>query len=97
MRHDGPSQITLLGKRLSHEHLHRSNRVSEYNTGSCLLLAQQHHNKHFNATDFNLGDRNLEEEHIGENEALCDELASHYAQHRLKDPDGYFDSDDEEV
>ena len=49
-----------------------------------------------NATDFNPGDINSEEDDIDENEAICDQLAHHYAQHGLKDPEGYFDSDDEE-
>ena len=89
--HPSPPRITLLGERLSYENLHRGNRVSDYNTGPCLLLTQQHHNKHFHATDFNSGDINLEEEYIDESEAICDELARHYAQHGLKDPERYFD------
>lgn len=32
-----------------------------------------------------------------ENDVVCDKLASHYAQYGLKDPVGYFDSEDEEV
>ena len=50
-----------------------------------------------NATDFDPGDINTELDDIDENEAICDELARHYAQHGLKDPEGYFDSADEEV
>ena len=61
------------------------------------MLNQQHHNKIINATDFNPGDINPEEDAVDENEAICDELARHYAQHGLKDPGGYFDSDVEEV
>ena len=50
-----------------------------------------------NATDFDPGDTNLEEDDVDETEALYDDLARHYAQHGLKDPEGYFDSADEEV
>ena len=50
-----------------------------------------------NATDVDPGDINTESDDIDENEAICDELARHYAQHGLKDPEGYFDSADEEV
>ena len=39
----------------------------------------------------------MEESYVDENEAICDELARHYAQHGLKDPEGYFDSEDKEV
>ena len=38
----------------------------------------------------------LEEEYIDETIAICDELARHYAQHGRKDPEGYFDSADDE-
>ena len=75
----------------------RGNRVSEFYNGSCQRLAQERHNKIVDATDFHPGDINLEEEEADENEAICDELVRHYAQHELKDPEGYFDSEDEEV
>ena len=39
----------------------------------------------------------LKEEYLDETGAICDELAHHYAHHGLKDPEGYFDSADEEV
>ena len=42
-------------------------------------------------------DINLNEDEFAENEAIFDELARHYAQHELKGPEGYFDSEDEEV
>ena len=52
-----------------------------------------------NATDFDPGDINSEQNDIDENEAICVELwaSRHYAQNGLKDPEGYFDSADEEV
>ena len=50
-----------------------------------------------NTTDFDPGDINSEQNDIDENEAICNELARHNAQHGLKDSDEYFDSDDEEV
>ena len=64
------SHITPTDCIFSHEHLHRGNRVSEYNTGSCLLRAQRHHNNLINATDYGPGDINLEEDHIDHYEAI---------------------------
>ena len=90
-------KVTLLGGPLSHTHLHRDNCVPKLYNGFCQSLVQQHHNKMFNATDFDPGDTNTESDDIDENEAICDELARHYARHRLEDPEGYFDSADEEV
>ena len=49
------------------------------------------------ATDFDPGDTNSELNDIDETETICDELVRHYAQHGLKDPEGYFDSAYEEV
>ena len=80
--------ITLLGGRLSQIPPRRNNSVSEFYKGSCQRLAQEHHTKILNATDFHPGDINLEENGADENEALSDELARHYAQHELKDPEG---------
>ena len=98
LRHPGPPSITLVGGRLWHEPLVRSKRVSDETiTGSCLSLTQKQHYKNMNATDFDPGDINLEEDDVDETEALYDDLARHYAQHGLKDPEGYFDSADEEV
>ena len=91
------SKVTLLGGPLSHTHLHRGNCVAELHNGFCQSLVQQHHNKMINATDVDPGDINTESDDIDENEAICDELARHYAQHGLMDPEGYFDSADEEV
>ena len=51
-------KVTLLGGPLSHTHLHRGNCVPELHNGSCQTLAQQHHYKMINATDFNPGDIN---------------------------------------
>ena len=90
-------KVTLLGGPLSHAHLHRGNSVPELHNGFCQSLAKQHHNKMINATDFDPGDINTESDHVDEKEAICDELARHYAQHGLKDPEGYFDLADEEV
>ena len=44
-----------------------------------------------------LGDTNYELDDDDETEAICDELARHYALHGLKDLEGYPDSDEEEV
>ena len=90
LHHPGPSKITPLGARTSIC-------IMAIVYPICLSLTQQHYNKHIHATDFNPGDINLEEEDMDYNEAICDELARHCAQHGLKVPEGYFDSDDEEV
>ena len=86
-----------MGGRLSQIPPRQGNCVSECYDGSCQKMVQQHHNKILNATDFHPGDINLRKDKVDENEAICDELARHYAQHELKDPEGYFDSEDEEV
>ena len=86
-----------MGGRLSHRQLHRGNRASAFYGGFRQPLDQQHHYKIIKATDFNLGDINLKDEYLDVTEAICDELARHYAQHGLRDPEGYFDSADEEV
>ena len=89
-------KVTLLGGPLSHTQLHRGNCVPELHNGFCQSLVQQHHNKMINATNFDPGDVNTELGDIDE-KSICDELARHYAQYGLKDPEGYFDSADEEV
>ena len=90
-------KVTLLGGPLSHTHLHRGTCVPELHNGSCQALVQQHHYKMINATDFDPGDTNFELDDTDETEAICDELARHYALHGLKDPEGRPDSADEEV
>lgn len=56
------------------------------------ICGSTNHNKQIKATDFCPGDRNSEENYVEENEAICDELARHYVQYGLKNPEGYFDS-----
>ena len=85
----GYPKVTLLGGRLSHIQFHRGNRVPEFSNGFRQSLDQQYHYKLINATNFHPGDIFSEKDDINENEAICDELASHYAQHGLKDPEGY--------
>ena len=94
MHLQGYPKVTLLGERLSHTPLHRGNRVPEFYNG---FRQQLDYDKSIKATYFNPGDINSEEDDIDENEAICYELARHYAQHGLKDPEGYFDSGDKEV
>ena len=53
--HFGDPRITLLGGLLSQIPPHRGNHVSEFYNGSCQRLAQQHHNKILNVTDFHPG------------------------------------------
>ena len=89
-------KVTLLGGPLSHTHLHRGNCVPELHNGFCQSLVQQRHNKMINAADFDSEDANTELNDTDETEAICDGLAPHYAQDGLKDPEGYFDSADEE-
>ena len=90
-------KVTLLGGPLTHTHLHRGNCVPELHSGSCQLLAHQHHYKLFNATDFDPGDTNSASDDNSETETICDELARHYALHGLKGPEECPDSEDEEV
>ena len=87
----------MLGGRLSQIPPRQGNCVSECYDGSCQKMVQQHHNKILNATDFHPGDTNLEEVEIDDSEPICDELARHYAQHELKDPERCFDPWDKEV
>ena len=89
-------KVTLLGGPLSHT-LHRGNCVPELHGGSCQLLTHQRHYKHFTTTDFDPGDINSASDDDDETEAICDELARHYALHGLKDPEERPDSADEEV
>ena len=83
-------KVTLLGGPLLHTHLHRGNCVPELHHGGCQSLAQEHHYKLFQATDFDPGDINLKSNGI-------EEPTRQYVRQRLKGPEGDFDIEDEEV
>ena len=89
-------KVTLLGGPLLHTNLQRGNRVPELQTGSCHTPAQGQHYKNINATDFGPGDINRTWKDNGK-ESIDDELARHYAKHRLDDLEDHSDSADEEV
>ena len=91
------SRITFLGGRLSEAPPHRGSRISEFYSGSCQTLVQQHHNKILNATDFRPGDITWRDSEDEEDEATCNDLVRHHAQRGLRSPKEYFDSEDEEV
>ena len=90
-------KVTLLGGPLSRTHLHRGNRVLEFDDGSCQLLPHERHYKLFNATDLDPGDTKVKPNVSNDCDMVNGELARRYAQHGLKDPEGCVDSADEEV
>ena len=89
-------KVTLLGGPLSHTNLQRGNCVPELQTGSCHRPTYWQHNKIITATDFGPGDITGKQRDNGK-ESIDDELARHYAKHRLDDLDENSDSDDKEV
>ena len=90
-------RITMMCGRLSQIPPRRGNCVSEFYNGSCQSLVQQHHDKILNATDFHPGDINWRDSEDENDEAICDELVRHHAQHEPRNPKEYFDSEDEGV
>ena len=91
-------KVTLLGGPLSRTHLHRGNRVLEFDGGSCQLLSRERHYKLLKTTDFDPGDINVKWDDIeGKNKEVRDELVLRYTKPELEDPGEDFDSADEEV
>ena len=85
-----------MGGPLSHTNLQRGNCVPELWTGLCQRPTYWQHDKIITATDFGPGDINGQRRDNGK-ESFDDELARHYAKHRLDDLEERPDSADEEV
>ena len=89
-------KVTLLGGPLSHTNLRCGNCVPELQTGSCHRPTYWQHDKNITATDFGPGDIKRKWNDSWK-ESIDDELARHYAKHRLDDVEECPDSADEEV